>query len=309
MFLSCLGLTIFFWVLNALGNSYTTNIEFEVLYENAPKEQVIINELPKQLSLKINGLGFDILSYKLKIKSKPIVIDLAMVDLDPNYKLIKRANVNFEQYKSLLYSQLGNQIEVLDIFPKSVEVLLDKKASKVVEIIPKVELSYEKQYQLDGEIRVKPAIVKITGPKTILDTLSNVYTQPIAYNQLEESVTHTAGFDSMYQNQKIKFDQHQVIVFIPVEKFTESTLMVPIDYKNVPDSIELKAIPNEIELTYMVPLSKLSHVSSSKFYAYVDYNHVNQKYNKLKIVLQTFPDYLKSVTIKPSKVEYIIKKK
>jgi len=309
VFLSCLGLTIFFWILNALGNNYTTTIAFEVSYINNPKSHVIINDLPEQLSLKVSGLGFDLLSYKLKIKSKPIIIDLSKVNIDESYGVLKKSNISFEDYKSLLFSQLGNQIEVIDIFPKSVDILLDEKATKLLEIIPVIDLQFEKQYQLDGDIRVKPAIVNVTGPKSIIDTLSKVYTHSIEYENLEESITHLASFNEVYKKQRINFELDQVIVFIPIEKFTESSSIIPLEYKNVPDSIEIKAIPDEVEIKYMVPLSKLSKITPTKFHAYVDYENVNKKYNKLKIVLQSYPDYLKSVTIKPSKVEYIVKKK
>lgn len=310
VFLSCLILTIFFWILNALGNNYTSTIEFNVVYKNNPAQYIIISNLPQKLTLKINGLGFDILSSKLNLSSTPIIIDLSKIKIiKSENEELKKSKVNFDDYKSFLFSQIGNQLDVKEIYPKSVEILLDEKSQKLIKVEPLVEMDFEKQYQQDGEIKVKPAVVNVVGPKTILDTLNTIYTDKIVYKDVDETITESIGFDNEYKNARLTFNQEKVIVHIPVEKFTESSTIVKLAYINVPDSIELKAIPDEIEIKYMVPLSKLSNITSSKFNAFVDGSNIHYKYNKLKVKMDSYPLYLKSISIKPSKVEYILKKK
>tara|TARA_R110001592_G_scaffold263771_1_gene529133 strand:- start:121 stop:1041 length:921 start_codon:yes stop_codon:yes gene_type:complete len=306
VFLSCLCLTIFFWLLNALGNNYTTSIKLEVEYKNNPKNYVIINDLPSQLDINISGLGFDLLGYKLQLKRPPLRIDLSGIkDLDKNNNSV----IDFSVYKPFISKQLGSQIVVNEIQPEKIDVRLDKQTSKLVVIEPILNLNFAKQYQLDGEIKVKPAVVNVVGPKSVLDTLSKVYTEIISYNKIDQTATHEVALNKKHKEQRLTFDLDKVIVFIPVEKFTESTITIPINYINVPDSIELKAIPHEVKLKFMVPLSKISNLTPSKFNINVDYNNVNDKYGKLKVSLTKYPDYLKSITIKPAKVEYILKKK
>ncbi|MCB9334785.1 MAG: hypothetical protein H6586_01435 [Flavobacteriales bacterium] len=305
-----MGLTIFFWILNALGNVYTTQYEFKIKYYNNPKDLVIVTDLPEKLNLKVSGIGFDLLSCKLSYSSKPLLIDLSQVSVQNNYENdLKRLKINFDDYKNFWFTQLGNQIEVNEIFPKSVDVLLDKKAEKMIEIIPLLQLGFEKQFQIEGKVSVKPAVVNVSGPKSIIDSITQVFTKEIKYEQLDESVTLISEFNDIHQSQKLSFDPNKVLIHIPVEKYTESSIHIPISYKNVPDSIELKAIPGSVEIKFMVPLGKLSTIIPSKFIVSVDYNKMNDRYNKLKVNLEKYPSNLTSLSIKPSKVEYIIKRK
>lgn len=306
VFLSCLSLTIFFWLLNALGNTYSTSFKIKVEYRNNPENYVILNDLPSHLLVNVSGSGFDLFGYKLRLNKPTLDIDLVGInDLDR----INNTTIDFNIYKSFISKKLGNQIIVNELQPEKINVNLDEQASKLVLIEPILNLNFEKQYQLDGNVKVKPAVVNVIGPKTVLDTLNKVYTDLITFDDLEETTTREVKFNTKHKTQRLTFDLNKVIVFIPVEKFTESTISIPIDYINVPDSIELKAIPQEVNLKFMVPLSKLSNLTPSKFKVNVDFNNVNDKYGKLKVNLSMYPNYLKSITIKPSKVEYILKKK
>jgi hypothetical protein len=309
VFLSCLSLTIFFWLLNALGNKYTTTIIVDVEYKNNPKNYVILNDLPNQLLVNVSGLGFDLLGYQLKFNKHPLMIDLLDV------KGLKRLNntvnstVDFSIYRSFISNELGNQIEVNHLSPEKVDVLLDKQVSKLVVVKPVLFIDFKSQYQLNGDVKINPKLVNITGPKSILDTLKAVYTETIKYTGLDKTISSKAPFNKIHKQDHLSFDINEVVVFIPVDKFTESSINIPINYVNVPDSIELKAIPSEVHLKFMTPLSKLSKLTPSKFNVSVDYLKVSEKYSKLKVNLTKYPNYLTSITIKPSKVEYILKKK
>ena len=62
MFLFCLSLSVFFWLLNALSKTSTTEAVFNVSYINPPENKVVLNELPTQLKIKVKGLGFGVLT-------------------------------------------------------------------------------------------------------------------------------------------------------------------------------------------------------------------------------------------------------
>ena len=99
------------------------------------------------------------------------------------------------------------------------------------------------------------------------------------------------------------------MVHIPVEEYTESTKKVMIAYINVPDSVQLKTIPKEIDVKFQLPLSKLASLPSAEFRAEVDYSKIKDSFSHmLKVNLVQQPDYIQNITLTPSKVEYIIKK-
>ena len=157
---------------------------------------------------------------------------------------------------------------------------------------------------------MKPAITLVSGPASIIDTLTEVYTEELVLNNLSETTTESVSFKAVYNHKKLIFNPDKVIIHIPVEKFTETSVMVSVRSINVPDSIEIKAIPNEIELKFLIPLSKMASLGSAKFVAEIDYVQINDNFNhKLKIELIEYPDYIQSLTLNPGKVEYILKKR
>lgn len=310
VFLSCLCLTFFFWILNALDNTYVTNLSFPVVYSKSPKNHVVLNDLPDQLTIKVKGLGYDLLGYQLKFKDNTIRIDLSNIKSIKPKQNLYTSNINFNVFKPSIFAQLGSQIELNEIFPKQVELILDERVEKVLEVKPDLSIDFEQQYQIYGDINIKPAVVNVTGPKSIVDTLPSINTSEIKYSGVDESLTEQVGFNSIYYDKKISFDYDQVLLTVPVEKFTEASLSVNLEKEHVPDSIEVKVIPNQIDIKFLLPLSKVSSINNNKVNAVVDCSNIEENSSrKLKVSLKKYPEYLKNITIKPSKVEYIITKK
>ncbi|MCB0400956.1 MAG: hypothetical protein KDD41_02655 [Flavobacteriales bacterium] len=310
MFLFCLLLASFFWVLNALSNKFTTDVTFKANYINAPKDKVVLNELPKVFGIRVRGLGFDLLAYKMSFGKPEINIDLSKLKQFNNQKDVSTHTISSKAFVPVISEQLGDQLEIRSITPNTVYFVFDKRAEKVVEILPVTQLNFKQQYKQFGSIEVKPSITTVTGPASIVDTLNAVYTEKLILNNLFETVTATVGFSGDYQQQHLTFIPEKALLHIPVEKFTETSRKVVIDYVNVPEGVELKAVPSEIELKFLLPLSKMASLASARFKAEVDYVQVNDHFNqKLKVNLVQYPDFIQIVSQDPLKVEYIIKKK
>lgn len=300
-------------MLNTLSNTYKTEIAFDVTYVKMPKGKIITNDLPESIQLKIKGIGFDLMTYKLRFFKPQLKIDLSDIPSNTPYrsnKTIKNSSISTNFLKSRILSQLSRQIELEAIYPDSIRFEMDEIMEKTVQIIPKINITYKKQYQLDGSIKMKPTVVKIIGPKSILDTLEQVFTEEFAYNELDETLTESIGFNKVYKSQKIQFEEEQALLHIPVAKYTESSAMITLDYINVPDSVTIKAIPNEVEVKFMLPLNKIANKNNSEMKATIDFKEINEKFNsKLKVNLSDYPDYINSIVINPSKVEYILQKR
>lgn len=310
VFIFCLLLASFFWVLNALSNEFTTDITFKANYVNTPKHKVVLNDLPKVFGIKVRGLGFDLLAYKMSFGNPEIYIDLSRLKQFNRQQDVSSHTLSSKALVPVVSEQLGDQLEIRSITPNSIYFVFDKRAEKVVKILPVTQLKFKQQYKQFGNIEVKPSITTVSGPASIVDTLTAVYTDKLMLNNLSETVTASIGFSTDYQQQHLMFTPEKALLHIPVEKFTETTLKVTIDYVNVPEDIELKAIPSEIELKFLLPLSKMASLPSAKFKAEVDYTQVSDNFNqKLKVNLVQYPDFIQLVSQEPSKVEYIIKRK
>jgi hypothetical protein len=253
-------------------------------------------------------LGFDLLAYKLRLKRPQVNVDLSRLEgLDGKIQKNTLASTSFSSYIS---NQLGEQIEIKEIYPDSIRFLFDVRKEKIVKVTPLTELNFKKQFQLFGGILVKPAVTKVSGPGSILDTLTNVYTENLILSGLSETATESVGFHEEYELKKLSFNPEKVILHLPVEKYTESSIMVNVETVNVPDSIEIKAIPNVVEVKFLIPLSKMASLQSAVFRAEIDFEQINNNFNqKLTVEIKEHPDYIESVTLNPERVEYILKKR
>ncbi|MDF1672604.1 MAG: hypothetical protein P1U41_03815 [Vicingaceae bacterium] len=290
--------------MNSLGNNYSSEVICDVTYKNQPKGKVVLNDLPKEFKIEIKGLGFDLLALKMSFNHPQVSIDLQKLGV-----LNGTQKISSIRYATAISNQLGDNIEIKSILPESINLMLDDQMEKTVKVIPQTNLKFKKQYQLFGQILSKPVITKISGPKMIIDTITQVSTSLIEKEELSSTLTESIGFDKKYELLKIKFNPSKVLVHIPVEKFTETAQRAMIEVVNLPDSIKLKTIPHEVEIKFQLPLSKMANLASANFKVEVDYNAIRERFShKLKINLVEYPDYIQNISLTPEKVEYIIKK-
>ena len=68
----CLAAAAALWFLNALNNSYVTQIVYPVSFEYDSAHYRPMPPVPRYLKLNIYGQGWEILKYKLKVDHRPI---------------------------------------------------------------------------------------------------------------------------------------------------------------------------------------------------------------------------------------------
>ena len=96
---------------------------------------------------------------------------------------------------------------------------------------------------------------------------------------------------------------------MPVDKFTEAAFSVPIEVINVPDSLNLKTFPGQVEITYQVGLSDYENINQHMFRVEVDYLSIeNNIGSKIQVNLVKFPEFVKAIQYYPKNVEYILEK-
>lgn len=307
VFLVCLFLATFYWLINVLGNQYNAELKVNVVYNNQPTDRIILNDLPNYLSLNVTADGYTLLAYQFKLKKANVKIDFA------NYQFEDSNNKNqirISTFISSLSKQLGEKVVVNEIYPKVVDVKLDQKMVKTLKVLPLYKLGFKNQYQLSDSITIKPNFIKVTGPKTVLDTLDFIPTRYVEIENIEGNLVEQINLDDHYlKNHFLQVKDLIVEMNISADKFTESIIKLPIDIVNQPNEYEIEIIPNSIDVKYMVPLSKLSTIKKDEFSALVNGEELTKTYKKLKVHLVKHPAFLKAITVKPAKVEYVLKRK
>ncbi|MEA3444119.1 MAG: YbbR-like domain-containing protein [Bacteroidota bacterium] len=299
-----------FWLLIALGKNYDTEILYPVRFANLPKDKVLINKLPQYLNLSVDAYGFTLLRYKVKRSILPIYIDMRKNNLfhvqgkDNKYFLLTR------YLTKQVSKRMSDDVRIISIQPDSIVFDFSEMTEKKVAVIPDIKFSLEKQYLIKQKPRCKPDSIVISGTNSVLDTINNMYTKKLDLETLNKNITRNVGVRSI---EGVVLSEKKVELSIVIEKYTEGSISLPIEVKNLPDSLLLKTFPDKIDLSYKVALSDYPKVKPYQFKLMVDYNDFisgqENNFQKMRVELKRFPSYVHSIRYSPKYVDYLFEKK
>ncbi len=300
-------LSVIFWFMNALSKNYTTTIEYPVRYRNFPTDKILVGNLPEYLSLEVNAHGYTLLRYRLSSRYIPLVFNVRSFTM--NRMSVADSGVYYIETRfarSYISKQLSSEFNILDIKP---DTLIFRFAGVIVKKVPvEPDISYRlgKQLILKRDPVVIPDSVNVSGPDYLIDTISEVKTRPFDAGLITQSVGKAA---ELVKYDHITYGRDKVRIRFDVEKFTEKTLLVPVEVVNLPDSLNLKTFPHYVQVTCQVGLSNFEKLQPSMFRALVDYDEAETGQNKkLKVEMFRQPDFIRSVKYSPRSVEYLIEK-
>lgn len=301
-FFVCILIATSLWFLNALSKDYTTTITYPVKYVNAPNKQFLANEPPAKLELKVDAHGFTLLRHKLSFSFSPIILNLSNITRNIEH------HSGFYQVASAtllrrIRSQVSNEISITEVHPDIIPILLDSLKTKTVPVETNINISFKPQFNLKNPVSIKPDVVKVTGPSTIIDTIEVLYTEERNFDELDGLTEKNL---EILHPEKTTLSPGEVTLRIDIEKFTEKEIWIPIEVQNKPGGTKIKLFPSGIKLNCLVGLSEFENITANDFKASVDYKTVSQNTNKLTVTLEKKPSYIEVIRHSPEAVEYLI---
>ncbi len=306
VFLICLGLSSFLWLLNSLEKRYTDRISVPVKYVNLPKDKQLAGPLPKKLDLMVDGYGYTLLSHKLRLAFSPVIISVN--DLTDNVLENSRVSkyvINISSHKEEIEKQISSEIKILTIRPDTIAFNFSTITEKKIKIKPHLQLAFGKDFILQASPSTIPDSVLVSGPKNILDTLQFVYTKNNYYKDLTHPVEENIQLEPA---EGLTYALKKVTLLILVEQNTEVAFDVPVEVINRPDSIRIKTFPGKVKVTCRIGLSNYKKLNQNNFKAVADYNYSSGSATRLPVSLVNYPEIVLSVNYAPHEVEFIIEK-
>lgn len=314
VFLVFVILATFFWLYRALDDVYVDDIRYPVKFENLPNNRILTTTPPKKISLRVRGIGYSILSKKLKAPT--LTFDVNNFSLHSQSLDSLSVYLVTQKAKESLTQQLiteNENLEIISIFPDTIYFNFAKTKQKKIPVLPHLlpfDELFAQQHTLNGDMIIKPDSVFIVGPSKIIDTLSGAYTKPILLHGLTDS--SIIGTD-LLEISGTKLSQSNVSVSIPVDKFTESSFDLPLMIKHEPDSLSLKVFPKSIQVKYKITQSNYSKISESDFRPYVDFKEIDtsniSSNSTLQVYIDSIPQFAFSTSVYPTRVEFLIENK
>lgn len=299
-------LSILFWLLSALDHSYSTNITFPIKYVQHLPNKEMVGDIPTEIKINITAQGYSLLGHIFTSKKKPIqlqVINLPFINLTEDSS---RCIVLVHTFKESVQRQLGNEVQVNYILPDTLYYSFSPIVRKKVPIKPNLDLEFSKQFMQGGNVIIQPDSIIIAGPSSILDTINKVLTVHYRARDVNKSFSVDLKLKNILN---VYFVKNSITITVPVEKYTESSLIVPIRVINVPDSLDLKVFPTHVKVNVIIALQNYNRLSPQNFVMVVDFRTINYGINnKLRVNMLRCPGYVKVIGFSPRNVEYLIEK-
>lgn len=159
-------LAVFLWavVLGEQKVDVTLTVPLEI--KDLPRDLILVNEPPDSLEVRLRG-------------PKTLVTTLA-----PREVALEGLPKNFVEGENVITIRseavrVPRGIEVVEVTPHRVRVVLDAMAVREVEVSPRIEGAPAKGFILK-RVTSTPARIRMAGPKNELRRLTRVYTVPIS---------------------------------------------------------------------------------------------------------------------------------
>jgi hypothetical protein len=181
-----------------------------------------------------------------------------------------------------------------------------KTEFKYVKIKPVTDLTFVSGYMQTDNFKAFPDSIKVFGVKKYLNKIEFISTQKLTLKNVKDTITTTLN---LKKNKNFIYSPEKVKIIIPVDRYTEKSLSIPLKIINLPDSLDIITFPSEIKLNFNVGINNYNSINESDFEAIATFTHLKKELpENLKVELVKFPTTINSVKIQPEYVEYILKK-
>ncbi len=264
------------------------------------------NNLPRQFVLGVNAKGFDLVKYFFRNDKLPIRVDLSKTNLRVTAKQEKEFDIATTNFLPEIKKYIGEDMDVNTIKPDTIKLYFSDMLSKKVPVKLNVMVHTRKQYEIKGIAKISPDSITISGTKEELDTTNFVMTAHEEYREADRTIAEMINIEKNLEGITF-YSLDKVFVTIPIEKFTEKTITLPIKLVNLSPKYNVKLLPSKVTVNFMVAISDYNRATPGLFNAVVDFKDFNpDNAVKLKVSLSTSPDYVKTIQISPPFVDYII---
>jgi len=293
-----LAISAFLWLLNALNKEYSHVIQYPVKFTHVPENIGLNDGVPAKIGVEVFGHGYDILSYKIDHAKPPIIVNMEKTNAEKmsgdHYYMLGKNLLPFAK------KTIKGNINPVNIYPDTIHLYVTKTVSTKLPVKSKISYSTAQQYMISSGPHFSPDSVTVKGPAHIIRKLQYIQTASMDYGKLNANINR---YIPLQAPDKVELDPKRVKLEIVVERFTETSFNIPVEVINVPPDVKLELIPNDIEVSFQVPVSRYDDLTTSAFRLRAKYEKTKEKKLYPELVLK--PDYVQHIRLHRDHVDFI----
>jgi len=297
-FLIFLLISILFSTIVKLTKVHTKSISYKINLTDIPDDKIITNQSVDSIKITVSSFGFDFVKYYLSDQA----INISSKDIFDNSK-------SYVITQSNSYSQIDNFItpkfELISINIDSLFFNYDRLKTKNVPVVLNSSINFSQGFDYFENFTIIPDSISVIGPELVLESINTITTKKLILDNLKSSINENLLLDIQYTN--LKYSNKSVMLFIDVEKSTESILDIPVSIINVPKDIKLNYYPKMIKISFTVSLDNYQKYSSKDFKIICDFNQISLD-GKLTPKVINQPNLIKNLRLINNEIQYVFLK-
>lgn len=302
IFIICIFIAAVFWSLIKLSDFYSESFAFNIGYTNVPEEKKLTGLDDSTVTVTINARGFTLLRMWLFED-----LDNLSINLD-NFNIDRREANHYYIYTQEMKERLADRFEISETnfeFSKTtLGFVLEDLKEKEIRVLENLDLKFRQEYDLYEEAILTPEKIVVYGPADMLDSLEFLYTENIQKSLIDSDVVMEVKISNP-NPELLRLSPEAVTVNIRVEKYTESSIEIPIDFSDI--KLQLKSFPSIVKVHFKVARKDFTLVQSGQFQVIPEIEGVDiQNSDRLHLKLIRQPEIVRNPWIVPADVEFLI---
>lgn len=284
------------WTSISLSEEYYTSFTLPLKLINFPPGYSIGSEVPETIELKVNGTGWKLIGLYLS-KDLNYVSSVGTDTGKVSITLMDSRDVN---------SWLSGDVNVIDIFPPNVSVIVDKVIEESLPVKPNLHLKFRPGYGLAQGVGLDPDSVLVTGSERLIKRQKVIESQLVEYEELDEPFTAQIPLDKPFG---LVINPKMVNIQLDIQKFVDKEFIdIPIEVVDIPSDRNVLLIPDKLSVAIRGGIQDLGRLSNDDFYIFARYHDIlTDTLGSIQPVIK-IPDGTKLINYKPNRIRYIIKK-
>lgn len=282
------------WTTVKLSQPYRASIWIPVRYTGIPSNLQLTEVPPARLEVQVMGLGHQLLVPSVRSMGDTLVLDVG--------QYLEAGRVLSRTWRPDLQRYLSDALTIEAVLPDTLSLRYADKVNKRVPIVSRIQLSPSDGYRFTRPVRLVPDSVTLQGSRSELLQVTEWPTEAVALEGLRESSRLQVALAS---SPTVYLDPPLVEVELPLERFSEKVLRLPVVVRGSTGGMRLRLLPAQVELHCLVPVSRYTEVTPDDFELMVDISTLDTASHRAFPQVVRHPGFVQGIRLSPPAVRFV----
>ncbi|MBK7142129.1 MAG: YbbR-like domain-containing protein [bacterium] len=261
-----IGLLVWFHVVTE--KSYTYEVMLPVTDVDLRDDLTIATQPPDSILVIVSAKGKQLVQSSWR--ERGLRINISKLPTGHHTLYLTPENIQ-------LYAPFKNVVLEEVISPVQWEIEIDPKVTVELPVSPTIIASPDEGFAVSSRVQATPAKAKLTGPRSIIKTLSFLLTEPKELNGLRNSITVPAAL-AVPAGMSMKVEPETVMVridVVPVKTRVYDNL--PVAVYHLPPDYLAKTNPPSVRVELTGPPEDIELLNKNALTVAADYRHMTKE--------------------------------